>query len=271
MLSIFERQVHYGSFQFFLHFCSHNMSTCVECGKAVQNLYTQYGKDNIRLTSCDRCQQFADKYIEHDFVIIFIDMLLLKPQVYRHLLFNRISQKGKGIESNVLRFAILLILFEVYIKWFRLEQCCTHSDSAFVQRPLYYQYIYILSLCVLEFAVFHLSICLFIRVLLRHRAIRFNYVSMALVISSFGKMLLILMVIWNYEQLEYSWLVSVITLASNVEALSVYLDLSHISTLGIVLFGVACRTMAQFVFLVTTYEDIGMNTRPFLQTKWLIL
>lgn len=49
---------------------------------------------------------------------------------------------------------------------------------------------------------------------------RYNYVSMALIISSFGKMLLILMVIWDYKQLEYSWLVSTIVLASNTEALS---------------------------------------------------
>lgn len=50
--------------------------------------------------------------------------------------------------------------------------------------------------------------------------VRYNYVSMALIISSFGKMLLILMVIWDYKQLEYSWLVSLIVLASNAEALS---------------------------------------------------
>lgn len=49
---------------------------------------------------------------------------------------------------------------------------------------------------------------------------RYNYVSMALIISSFGKMLLILMVIWDYKQLEYSWLVNIIVLASNTEALS---------------------------------------------------
>ena len=52
------------------------------------------------------------------------------------------------------------------------------------------------------------------------KKVRYNYVSMALIISSFGKMLLILMVIWDYKQLEYSWLVGVIVLASNTEALS---------------------------------------------------
>ncbi|GAN06086.1 conserved hypothetical protein [Mucor ambiguus] len=201
------------------------MSTCVECGASVVNLYTQYSKDNIRLTTCDQCNNFADKYIEHDFVIIFIDMLLHKPQVYRHLLFNRITEQD-GVEPHVFRFAILLILFEVYIKWFRLERYYTDYDTKFIEQPLYYQYLYILTLCIFgnprQFVVFHCCVNSVIRVYFRNqnKRIRHNYVSMALIISSFGKMLLILMVIWDYKQLEYSWLVSIIVLASNTEALS---------------------------------------------------
>jgi hypothetical protein len=35
----------------------------------------------VRLTQCPRCQRFADKYVEYDFVVIFIDLVLIKPQV----------------------------------------------------------------------------------------------------------------------------------------------------------------------------------------------
>lgn len=35
----------------------------------------------MRLTQCPRCQRFADKYVEYDFVVIFIDLVLIKPQV----------------------------------------------------------------------------------------------------------------------------------------------------------------------------------------------
>jgi hypothetical protein len=38
-----------------------------------------------------KCKKFADKYIEHDFVVLFIDIILIKPQVYRHLLYNRLG------------------------------------------------------------------------------------------------------------------------------------------------------------------------------------
>jgi hypothetical protein len=35
----------------------------------------------VRLTQCPRCKRFADKYVEHDFVVLFIDLVLIKPQV----------------------------------------------------------------------------------------------------------------------------------------------------------------------------------------------
>ena len=35
----------------------------------------------MRLTQCPRCQRFADKYVEYDFVVLFIDLVLIKPQV----------------------------------------------------------------------------------------------------------------------------------------------------------------------------------------------
>jgi hypothetical protein len=38
----------------------------------------------------------VDKYVELDAVVIFIDLLLHKPQVYRHLLFNRLEYYESG-------------------------------------------------------------------------------------------------------------------------------------------------------------------------------
>ena len=35
----------------------------------------------LALTQCPRCKKFADKYVEHDFVVLFIDLVLIKPQV----------------------------------------------------------------------------------------------------------------------------------------------------------------------------------------------
>lgn len=45
-------------------------------------------------------------------------------------------------------------------------------------------------------------------------------ISLGIVLSSFGKLLLIAMAIWNFSDLEHSWLINVIVLASNSVALS---------------------------------------------------
>lgn len=66
------------------------MPICIECGYKLANLYTTYSKADdrtlgkgVRLTQCPRCKRFADKYVEHDYVVIFIDLCLIKPQVSR--------------------------------------------------------------------------------------------------------------------------------------------------------------------------------------------
>ncbi|KAJ1717872.1 sterol homeostasis protein, partial [Coemansia biformis] len=101
---------------------SGSKQVCIECGSPVSSLYTEYGAGHIRLTQCGECKCFADKYVEHDVVIKFIDMLLHKPQVYRHLLVNKLEFRQPAIERNIAKLGILLILFNVYIDWFRLEE-----------------------------------------------------------------------------------------------------------------------------------------------------
>jgi hypothetical protein len=43
---------------------------------------------------------------------------------------------------------------------------------------------------------------------------------MALIISSFSKLLLILMIIWNYSRPEYARLIGLFEITSNLEAIS---------------------------------------------------
>lgn len=112
---------------------------------------------------------------------------------------------------------------------------------------------------------------------------------MALIISSFGKMLLILMVIWDYKQLEYSWLVGIIVLASNTEALSgmihynqnhiiilihtliVYTNIPYFQTLLVIALGIVAKIFAQFVFLYLTYfNDSPESISSYLGKSWWI-
>ena len=113
------------------------MPICIECSYPVSHLYSAYSRADdrsqgkgVRLTQCPRCQRFADKYVEYDFVVIFIDLVLIKPQVYRHLLFNRLGRddnrfdvsarsffyprsKADPAQRSIIRLGVLLLLFDV--------------------------------------------------------------------------------------------------------------------------------------------------------------
>ncbi|CAK7564553.1 MAG: hypothetical protein SEPTF4163_002447 [Sporothrix epigloea] len=105
------------------------MPICIECQHPVQTLWTEYSGagdkssgHNIRLTVCRNCGQFCDKYVEHDFVVIFIDLVLIKPQVYRHLLHNTLMRERDQFDPSIVRLGVLLLLFDVYLTWARIER-----------------------------------------------------------------------------------------------------------------------------------------------------
>lgn len=90
------------------------MPICIECRFPVHQLYTSYSKADdrslgkgVRLTQCPRCKRFADKYVEHDKVVLFIDLVLIKPQVYRHLLFNRLGRDDDQFDVRLLKLILL--------------------------------------------------------------------------------------------------------------------------------------------------------------------
>ncbi|KAH7379465.1 Arv1-like family-domain-containing protein [Pyrenochaeta sp. MPI-SDFR-AT-0127] len=112
------------------------MPICIECRFPVKTLYTTYSKADdralgkgVRLTQCPACKKFADKYVEHDFVVLFIDLVLIKPPVYRHLLFNRLGRDDDEFDRSILRLGILLLLFDVYLTWARIEKLPLSIDS----------------------------------------------------------------------------------------------------------------------------------------------
>ena len=88
---------------------------CIECSEDSDALYKEYGKGSIQLLQCSKCSNFIDKYVEFDLIVIFIDLILLKRTAYRHIIFNRLKWNSYGYNEIVIRLAILLNLFEVYV------------------------------------------------------------------------------------------------------------------------------------------------------------
>ncbi|KAH9068371.1 Arv1-domain-containing protein [Lactarius deliciosus] len=83
------------------------MPLCTNCAETVAYLYTLYHSvNNVRLEQCPSCRAPADPYVEHDPLVIALDLILLKRGVYRHLLFNRgtpprkIHQNARGYDRS---------------------------------------------------------------------------------------------------------------------------------------------------------------------------
>lgn len=213
------------------------MPICITCSTPVKHLYTTYSKADdralgkgVRLTQCPNCKRFADKYVEHDFVVLFIDLVLIKPQVYRHLLFNRLGRADDKLDPSIFRLGTLLVLFDVYITWARIEKFNTSvlSQSSphdglgttwlLADTPIITQYLFFLTLNIMATVAQHAVIRFLARLFLtRTKAIGLSTIlgensndkqnvtpgqaspaaiSTALLVSSCTKLFPILLVIW---------------------------------------------------------------------------
>ncbi|KAJ2396367.1 sterol homeostasis protein [Coemansia sp. RSA 2559] len=231
---------------------------CIECGRPVTSLYTEYGVGHIRLTQCSNCKSFADKYVEHDVVIVFIDMLLHKPQAYRHLLVNTLEFRQPAMESNVSKLCILLVLFSVYIDWFRLEEggrLRNQNELLFGQQLSFAtQYLFILVLSAIDAAALLAGVLLASIILQRSfkQTKRWATMATALTISSFGKVLMIMLVIWEYNEPYYPWLLDTLIFTSYSTAMSVLFDIDALWASLMVVFGMATKQMVHLAALAVS-------------------
>ncbi|KAJ5604598.1 Arv1 protein [Penicillium lagena] len=148
------------------------MPICIECSYPVSHLYSTYSRADdrslgkgVRLTQCPRCHRFADKYVEYDFVVLFIDLVLIKPQVYRHLLFNRLGRDDDKFDRSIIRLGILLLLFDVYLTWARLEKSPSLATTFVSRAPIVIQYLFFLSLNAAATLAHHLTVRLLASIL----------------------------------------------------------------------------------------------------------
>ncbi|KAJ5907675.1 hypothetical protein N7495_000357 [Penicillium taxi] len=140
------------------------MPICIECSYPVSHLYSAYSRADdrsqgkgVRLTQCPRCQRFADKYVEYDFVVIFIDLVLIKPQV------TKLTRWGD--QRSIIRLGILLLLFDVYLTWARLEKDPSLATTFIARAPIVVQYLFFLTLNAAATLAHHLTVRLLARFL----------------------------------------------------------------------------------------------------------
>ena len=150
-------------------------------------------------------------------------------------------------QPSIIRLGVLLLLFDVYLTWARIEKHSSPESAAtgdpiaeqnfwrLAQQPIVFQYIFFLLLCSLSTLAFHLSIRFLTSSRLSPLAFfgllpnysRPNSVSTALLVSSSTKLFPILMVIWEYDVPAAARSLGWAVVANNVEALKILLDCSY--------------------------------------------
>ncbi|TVY21415.1 Protein arv1 [Lachnellula arida] len=219
------------------------MPICIECRYPVKTLYTEYsGADDrssghgVRLTVCKNCGRFCDKYVEHDFVVLFIDLVLIKPQVSLAKLFQVVSLHNTPRDSPP---SLRCLPHLGADRKANIQQPPANENNSnflrLAQQPIVFQYVFFLILCALSTLSFHLSIRFLtssplsplVLSNLIPRYPRPNSVSTALLVSSSTKLFPILMVIWEYDVPAAARSLGWAVVANNVEALKILLDCGY--------------------------------------------
>ncbi|GAA5926483.1 sterol homeostasis protein ARV1 [Sporobolomyces koalae] len=94
---------------------------CVVCSAPVDSLYTSYfQQSNTSLLECPKCGNLADTFLSFPFAISLLDLLLLKPPVYRHLLRNRggdtLADRRRHQAIETLRLAAITLSVDSLVR-----------------------------------------------------------------------------------------------------------------------------------------------------------
>ncbi|KAL6298390.1 Arv1-domain-containing protein [Sparassis latifolia] len=206
------------------------MPICTSCTHPTPYLYTVYQSAyNLRLEQCTACHAFADPYVEHDTLTLLLDLILLKRDVYRHLLFNRGLGARKTRRWLIVKLGLALISVDAFIRWTHLSASNpfvgrgpdgSEVDLANWNRTAVEGFLRIFVGCLVETVAFHVGIVIgcftvlnslhWARTLklLRFRTnpqmsgirqeFRYSHVPLTLLYSSLTKLLLLfLLSIWR--------------------------------------------------------------------------
>ncbi|CAH1792995.1 unnamed protein product [Owenia fusiformis] len=214
------------------------MYVCIECNHPAKELYKDYNGGVIRIAHCTGCNTVVDKYIEQDPVLIFLDALLHKPQAYRHLLINQhLHSHGKLL--------FIFLICDAFTQWAQNQPqgVDTSSQSDFIFYAALELNFYKMFITVLiEFIVFICGVTLTLQLSkalnLQNFNVRFKYLIHGLIVSNFGKLLVVPAVIWGQSNSAlYMWLTRLFTFTSNMQAIKVMLGCSHIWAFVVILNG----------------------------------
>ncbi|XP_052496777.1 protein ARV1 [Budorcas taxicolor] len=219
---------------------------CIECNQEAKELYRDYNHGVLKITICKSCQKPVDKYIEYDPVIILINAILCKAQAYRHILFNtKINMHGK--------LCVFCLLCEAYLRWWQLQDSSRSTDpDDFIRYAKEWDFYRMFAIASLEQTAYFTGIFAFLwveRPIRVKEKLNFTLLLKALLLSSYGKLLLIPAVIWEHDYTPLCLrLIKVFVLTSNFQAIRVTLNINRKLTFLAILSGLLVESTMVYFF-----------------------
>ncbi|XP_006992878.1 protein ARV1 [Peromyscus maniculatus bairdii] len=229
---------------------------CIECNREARELYRDYSHGVLKITICKSCQKPVDKYIEYDPVIILINAILCKAQAYRHILFNtKINIHGK--------LCMFCLLCEAYLRWWQLQDSSqSTAPDDLIRYAKEWDFYRMFVIASFEQAAFFAGIFAFLWVeqpMTAKKKPNFILLLKALLLSSYGKLLLIPAVIWEHDYTPLCLrLIKVFVLTSNFQAIRVTLNTSRRLSLLAVLSGLLLESIMVYFFQRMEW-DVGSD------------
>ncbi|KAI5076055.1 hypothetical protein GOP47_0008120 [Adiantum capillus-veneris] len=202
-----------------------NSMCCVHCGAAINEVYVQYSPGNIRLTKCMECKCVADEYVECEMMIILIDLILHKSEVYRHLFFNYPILYKLNMKDLVWKTCLLFLLLDSCrqsltsagkvgtIKWDSLPAFVSTAGKligqVLVQNLIYFSTILVAAVVILRTR--------------SHPKLRWVDLLLALLLSSYFKLFTFSMMVWDFSPFMVH-IVEMFVLSSNTVAFKVIMN-----------------------------------------------
>ncbi|XP_009469622.1 PREDICTED: protein ARV1 [Nipponia nippon] len=218
----------------------HSRSPCSAPHRAAR------GRSSDRRCLAKSCQKPVDKYIEYDPVIILINAILCKAQAYRHILFNtKINIHGK--------LCIFCLLCEAYLRWLQLQDSSQNTDpDDLIRYAKEWDFYKMFGIASLEQTSFLLGIFItlwWMRPEMLKTKSDFVLLLKALLLSSYGKLLLIPAVIWEHDYTPLCLVfIKVFVLISNSQAIRVTLNLNRMLPWLAIIFGLILENGVVWLF-----------------------
>ncbi|KAF7683297.1 Protein arv1 [Astathelohania contejeani] len=211
------------------------MLCCIECGKETKSLTTKYS-NYIQVSKCKYCKKKVDKYLEFNNTVLLIDLILLKKNAFRHIIYNSTYRTKKTLYFYIF-FTTIKILFNLKKRIGKLIPFnCDMNNTLFTgyNKTLINKHwficnyksilksifdIIIESLLYKGFTILFLIATLYVQNNIKKDI--FRRLINTIVFSSFYHIFLLFTLVWNYSYDEYYFIVEFLVFIANSTALSI--------------------------------------------------